>query len=79
MKSTESFVRRPAIQLSTLEKRVLNLLAQKKKSKEIAQILGESPRHIRTTRIKVRNKLEAKTLSDLIAEAIRLNLIARQE
>ena len=52
--------------LTLREREVLNLLADGKSSKEIAKILGTSPRTIDVHRARVFQKLQASTLPELV-------------
>ena len=52
--------------LTLREHEVLNLLADGKSSKEIAKILGTSPRTIDVHRARVFQKLQASTLPELV-------------
>lgn len=61
--------------LSPREQQVLALLAQGQTSKEIATALTISPRTVETHRANMMQKLEARTLADLVRYAIRNGFI----
>jgi len=56
--------------LTGREREILKLLAEGKKSKEIAEVLFISPNTVRRHRENIMEKLHAKTLADLIKYAI---------
>ena len=61
--------------LTSREKDVLKLLAGGKNSKEIAAILSISPKTVETHRANMMNKLNLRSLTDLIYFAIRNRIV----
>lgn len=63
-------------QLSVRERDVLRLFAEGKRTKEIAHILGISPKTVETYRSRLMAKLDIDSLSGLIKFAIRAGLVS---
>lgn len=64
--SSAADARRRIASLTPREREVLNLLVTGKSSKEIAKVLGTSPRTIDVHRARVFEKLQAETIPDLV-------------
>ena len=63
------------LSLSVREKEIIKLLAEGKSSEEIAAKLGLSGKTISNHRTRIMGKLEAKNSSEVIAKALKNNLI----
>lgn len=61
--------------LTSREREVLRLVAEGKSNKEIAGLLGISPRTVDAHRARVMDKLQVRTVSDLVHFAIRNKLV----
>ena len=61
--------------LTSREREVLRLVAEGKSNKEIAALLGISPRTVDAHRARVMGKLQVRTVSDLVHFAIRNKLV----
>lgn len=65
----------PSDRITPREREVIQLVAEGKSSKEIAQRLGLSPRTVDVHRAKVMQKLNVRTASELVLHAVRLQII----
>jgi DNA-binding NarL/FixJ family response regulator len=65
-----------ARELSAREREVLQLLAEGKSMKEVAAVLGISPRTVEFHKYRIMELLGAKTNAELVQQAIKLALIA---
>jgi DNA-binding NarL/FixJ family response regulator len=63
-------------ELSAREREVLRLLAEGRRTAEIADVLGISPKTVETYRSRLMNKLDIDSLSGLIKFAIRAGLVS---
>jgi DNA-binding NarL/FixJ family response regulator len=63
-------------ELSAREREVLRLLAEGRRTVEIADLLGISPKTVETYRSRLMNKLDIDSLSGLIKFAIRAGLVS---
>ena len=61
--------------LSPREREVIRLIADGNSSKQIARLLGVSPRTIDTYRIRCMNKLDLHTVADVVRYAVRAGLV----
>ena len=67
---------RPAIEaVSDLQRRLWSLVAEGRTMKEIASILGISPRTVESHKYEIMQVLGASTTAELIQYAIRIKLI----
>jgi DNA-binding NarL/FixJ family response regulator len=66
-------------QLSVREREVLRLLAEGKRTTEIADLLAISPKTVETYRSRLMNKLDIDNLSGLVRFAIRAGIIPPEE
>jgi len=66
--------RMASARLSTREQQVVRLIAQGHSTKEIAHALSISPKTVGTYRTRLREKLELKTSTELVAYAIRARI-----
>lgn len=64
-----------SIELSARERDVLRLLAEGRRTKEIGEALGISPKTVETYRSRIGNKLRLETLADLVKYAIRTGIV----
>ncbi len=62
-------------QLSPREREIVQLLAEGKSNKEVADILGISVKTVETHRARIMGKLDLHSISDLVRYAIRNNVI----
>lgn len=62
--------------LSPREREVTCLIAQGKSGKEIAQIMGITPRTVDTYRERLMDKLQVHTLADVVRYAVRVALVS---
>lgn len=63
-------------ELSAREREVLRLLAEGRRTAEIAELLGISPKTVETYRSRLMNKLDIDSLSGLVKFAIRAGLVS---
>jgi DNA-binding NarL/FixJ family response regulator len=63
-------------ELSAREREVLRLLAEGRRTAEIADLLGISPKTVETYRSRLMNKLDIDSLSGLVKFAIRAGLVS---
>jgi DNA-binding NarL/FixJ family response regulator len=63
-----------SVELSVRERDVLRLLAEGRRTKEIAEALGISPKTVETYRTRIGHKLRLETLADLVKYAIRAGI-----
>jgi DNA-binding NarL/FixJ family response regulator len=61
--------------LSPREREVIRLIALGKSGKEVARIMGISPRTVSTYRDRLMNKLQAHTVADLVRYAVRAGMV----
>lgn len=64
-----------SVELSAREREVLRLLAEGRRTKEIAQDLGISPKTVETYRSRLGHKLRLEGLADLVKYAIRAGIV----
>lgn len=76
LKSGESGENTEPSSLTHREREVVQLVAEGKGNKEVADILGISVRTAETHRTNIMRKLECRSLSDLVRYAIRNNIIS---
>jgi DNA-binding NarL/FixJ family response regulator len=69
---------RPTRLLTSREARVLSLLAREKSSRQIAALLGLSPRTVEKHRANMMKKLDIHTAAGLVRYAIRVGLVAAE-
>lgn len=69
---------RPARLLTPRETRILSLLAREKSSRQIAVVLGLSPRTVEKHRSNMMKKLDIHTAAGLVRYAIRVGLVAAE-
>ncbi len=62
--------------LTDREQEILQLIAEGNSNKEVAAVLGVSPRTIENHRAKIMSKLRLKSLSELVRYAVRNKIIA---
>ena len=62
------------IELSARERDVLRLLAEGRRTKEIGEALGISPKTVETYRTRIGHKLRLETLADLVKYAVRAGI-----
>jgi RNA polymerase sigma factor (sigma-70 family) len=74
--STSRSVRLDSEALSEREREVLRLLAEGRRTKEIAERLGISPKTVETYRSRVMTKLGIDNLPGLVKFAIRAGLVS---
>ena len=67
-----------AMELTPRQREVLQLLAEGKSAKEIASVLGISPRTVETHKYTMMDQLGVKTTAGLVQHAIKAGLIAAQ-
>jgi DNA-binding NarL/FixJ family response regulator len=61
--------------LSPREREVIRLIALGKSGKEVARVMGISPRTVSTYRDRLMNKLQAHTVADLVRYAVRAGMV----
>jgi len=61
--------------LSPREREVIRLIALGKSGKEVARVMGISPRTVSTYRDRLMNKLQAHTVADLVRFAVRTGMV----
>lgn len=61
--------------LSNREREVIKLIAQGRSSKEIGRIMGISPRTVDTYRKRLMDKLDLRTLADVVRYAVRTGMV----
>lgn len=61
--------------LSSRERQVLRLIADGKTSKEVAGLIGTSPKTVETYRARIMRKLHAKSFAELVRYALRAGLV----
>lgn len=63
-----------SVELSARERDVLRLLAEGRRTKEIGEALGISPKTVETYRTRIGHKLRLETLADLVKYAVRAGI-----
>lgn len=67
----------PGVQLTDKEIAILRLMCEEKSTKEIAEIVGLSPRTVEATRDKLKTKTGTQSIAGLIMYAVKTGLVGR--